>query len=153
MNDDPAMILFLALCDLHHHGAFDALFEQLTAIFVNSVDASRCVICIGRTTAGAIKSRPAIAAFCTRISVALSELILCLNVFDPVPNVTKAVFLVADELMTRIQLTPRGDSHIFCTRAASGDALVDARAVFEVEHIMIEGERTAFLFTLDHFFG
>ena len=49
------------------------------------------------------------------------------------------------------KLAPGGNCHIFCSRAATRNSLVDAGAVLEIEHIVIEGKGASFLLALDHF--
>ena len=52
--------------------------------------------------------------------------------------------------MAGIQIAPRGDCHILGAAAAAGDALIDARAFCQIDHIMVEGNGFAFLFPADH---
>ena len=53
--------------------------------------------------------------------------------------------------MTRIKITPRCDSEVFCSGAASGEAFVNAWTSRQVYHKMEEIESPSFLMTLDHF--
>ena len=54
----------------HGDGTFHSLFEQVAAVFIHSLDGAGCVICVGRTAAGAIQSGPAVTAFRSCIDVA-----------------------------------------------------------------------------------
>ena len=69
------------------------------------------------------------------------------------PYVTERIGFISHKLMARIKLTPRRDCHVFGTRAAARDALVDTRTVFEVKHLVIEGKGSAFFLAFDHFLG
>ena len=109
------------------------------------------MICVSSTTAGAVKLSPAILAFGSCVCVAGAEFILYGGIGYTVPDIAEAVFGITDELMAGEKLTPRRYRHIFRAGAATRDALVDAGTVFEVEHIMIEREASAFLFAAEHF--
>ena len=81
---------FLGFGNLHHDGAFDSLFEELTAVFIDAVDIARCVVCVCGATAGAVKLCPAILAFGSCVRVAGAEFILYGSIGYAVPNVTEA---------------------------------------------------------------
>ena len=53
--------------------------------------------------------------------------------------------------MAGIQLAPRGHCHIFRAAATAGNSLIDAGAMLQIQHIMIEGQRSALFFALQHF--
>jgi hypothetical protein len=50
-NHRSEFSFFFTFNNLQHNGAFDTLFEKLTAVAVNSADASRSVICVSGTAA------------------------------------------------------------------------------------------------------
>ena len=52
--------------------------------------------------------------------------------------------------MAGIQVAPGGDGHVLGARAAAADALIDAGAAGEVDHVMVEGEGAAFLPAFQH---
>ena len=106
---------FLRLRDLHHDGALHALAEQLTAVFVNAVDRTGGVVGVCRTAAAAIQPCPAVLAVGSGVNVAELELVLYFAVIHTVPNIAELVFVVADKLVTGIQIAPRRDRHVFGT--------------------------------------
>ena len=126
---ESLMLILLCLCDLHHNGALDPLLEQLAAVLINAVYRACGMVCVCRAAARAIKLCPAVLTFRARICVAKTELVLNLFVCNTVPYVSKEIFGIAYELMARIEIAPRGNCHIFSTRAAARDALIDAGAV------------------------
>ena len=143
----------LCLRHLHHDRAFDALFEQLTAVLIGTGDGARRVIRVRGASAGAIELCPAILAVGAGIGVAQLEFILHLGIGHAVIDVAQKILGVADELVTRIQIAPRGDRHVLRTRAAARDALIDARTRVQIEHIVVEGDGLAFLFSSEHILG
>ena len=101
-----------------HYGAFDALAEKLTAVFVNAGDASGGMICVCRTAAGTVKARPAVAAFTVSINVAGGKLALHGGIGHAVPDIAEAELFLAHELMAGVKIAPRCDCHILGPRAA-----------------------------------
>ena len=71
-------------------------------------------------------------------------------VLHAVPDVAQLEFLVAHELVTGVQVAPRGHGHVLRTGAAAGDALINAGAALEVDHIVVEGEGPSLLVPLQH---
>ena len=81
------------------------------------------------------------------------ELIPHGGVGDALPDVAHQVLGVADELVAGVEVAPGGDSHVLGAGAAAGDALVDAGAAGEVDHVMVEGEAAALAVALYHLLG
>ena len=84
------------------------------------------MVSIGSTAAGAVQSCPAIPAFGMRIHIACGKFALNFGIGHTVPDVSQSEPLLANEVMSGVQITPRGDSHIFRAATATGDTLVDA---------------------------
>ena len=139
--------------DLDHDGALDALFEQLAAVLVDAGDAAGGVVGVGRAAAGAVELGPAVLALRAGVGVAVLELIPHGGVGDALPDVAHQVLGVADELVAGVEVAPRGNGHVLGAGAAAGDALVDAGAAGEVDHVVVEGEAPALAVALDHLFG
>ena len=99
--------------DGDHDGAFHALSEELTAVFVNSVYRTCGVVGICGTTAGAIELCPAVTAVGAGINIARTKFALFFFVCNSVPDITQLECLLTDKLMAGIKVTPRGNSHIF----------------------------------------
>ena len=108
------------------------------------------MVSVRRAAAGAVEPCPAVITLPAGIDVALAELLLHVGIGHAVPDIAHPVGLVADELMTGIELALRRDGEVFRTGAAARDALINARTVVEVDHIMIEGDRTTFLLACEH---
>ena len=140
-------------CNRNGNGTFHSLAEQTAAVFVNTLYRAGSVICVCGTSARAVKLCPAVLAVLTGINVAAFEFVLDLFVVNTVPYIAELEFFVADELVAGIKVAPRGDRHIFGTRAASRNALIDAGTARKVDHIVLEGKGLAFLFALDHKLG
>ena len=81
------------------------------------------------------------------------ELIPHGGVGDALPDVAHQVLGVADELVAGVEVAPGGDGHVLGAGAAAGDALVDAGAAGEVDHVMVEGEAAALAVALYHLLG
>ena len=105
---------------------------------------------VGGAAAGAVKSCPAIAARLASVHVARGKLALLVGVGHALPHVAQLVGLVTHKLMAGVQVAPGGHGHVFGAGAAAGNALVDAGAAGQVDHIVIEGEGLARLFPLQH---
>ena len=108
------------------------------------------MIGICRATAGAVELCPAVLAFGTAVSVAACEPVAEFRVLNAVVDITHLVCVVADELVAGIEVAPRCDGEILCAGAAACDPLIDAGTACEVEHIVVEGKRSAFLKAPDH---
>ena len=142
-----------SLCNLQHNGTFHALAEEPAAVVVNACNVAGSVISVGCTAAGAVESGPAVVTFLARINIAPAEVFLHICVCYAIPYVAHKVFFVAYKLMAGVKITPRCYSKVLCTGAAACDSLVDARAVGQVQHIMIEGYWMTFFFSFEHFLG
>ena len=108
------------------------------------------MVSVRRAAAGAVKPCPAVITLPAGIDIAFAELLLHVGIGHAVPDIAHPVGLVADELMTGIELALRRDGEVFCTGAAARDALINARTVVEVDHIMIERNRSPLFFSREH---
>ena len=72
-----------------------------------------------------------------------------------VVDIAQQEFFVTYELVTRIEVTCRRNSHIFSTYAAAGYSLDDTGAACQVYHVVIECEITSFTlpFPFQHLAG
>ena len=143
----------LVLGHLDHDGALHPLAEQLTAVLVHTGDAAGGVVCVGRAAAGAVELGPAVLALRAGVGVAVLELIPHGGVGDALPDVAHPVLGVADELVAGVQVAPGGHGHVLGAGAAARNALVDAGAAGQVDHVMVEGKAAALAVALDHFLG
>ena len=84
------------------------------------------------------------------INVASGKFRLNFLVVNTLPNVAELKFLVANELVAGVKISPRSNCHIFRTAAAAGNSLVNARAARQINHIVIESKGLAFLVSLKH---
>ena len=109
------------------------------------------MVAVGCAAAGAIEPGPAVLAVGAGVGVAGAEFLLRCGVRDAVPDVAEAVFRVSDELVAGEKLAPGGDGHVLRAAAAAGDALVDAGAVLEVYHVVVEGDGPALAPAAEHF--
>lgn len=100
--------VFRLFCHLHHNRTFHSLSEQFAAVSMNSGNASRCMVGVCSTSAGAIQLCPAGFAILSSISIAKLKFIAQSGIRHTVPHIAHAVFRVAHKLMTREQLAPRG---------------------------------------------
>ena len=82
------------------------------------------------------------------IDIAGGEFLLDFCVGDPIPDVAQLEFFLAYKLMAGVQVAPGGHGHVFRSAAAAGDALVDAGAAGEVDHIVVEGKGPALFVAL-----
>ena len=55
--------------------------------------------------------------------------------------------------MAGVQIAPGGNSHVLGAGAAAGDALIDAGAAGQVDHVVVEGKASALAVALDHLLG
>ena len=78
-----------------------------------------------------------------RVDVAGCKIALSRNVRNSVPDVTEQEFIVSYELVAGIEVAPRGDRHIFRSRAATRYSLIYARTAREIYHIVVEGKGLA----------
>ena len=152
-NFDALSCQLLVLSNFYHDGALDALLEQLTAVLVDAGDAAGGVVGVGCTAARAVELGPAVLALGAGVGVAVLELIPHGGVGDALPDVAHQVLGVADELVTGVEVAPGGDGHVLGAGAATGDALVDAGAAGEVDHVMVEGKAAALAVALYHLLG
>ena len=111
------------------------------------------MIGIGSAAAGAVQLRPAVRTVGTGIDIALAEFLAQSLIRDAMIDIAEAVCLIADELMAWIKIAPGSDGDIFRSGTASGDALVDAWSVLEVDHVVIEHDRVSLLLPADHILG
>ena len=98
--------------DGEHQRAFHTLSEQIAAIGVDTVDASRGVVCVCGTAAGAVEPRPAGAAFLARVDVAGGKLILHGMVRYAVKDIAEFERLFTHELVAGIEIAPRRHRHV-----------------------------------------
>ena len=81
------------------------------------------------------------------------ELIAHGSVRNALPDIAHQVLGVAHKLVAGVQIAPRSNSHVLRAGATAGNALVDAGAAGEVDHVVVEGKATALAVALDHFLG
>ena len=81
------------------------------------------------------------------------ELIPHGGVGDALPDVAHQVFGVAHKLVAGVQVAPGGHGHVLGAGAAAGDALIDAGAAGQVDHVVVEGKASALAVALDHLLG
>ena len=108
------------------------------------------MIRVGGAAAAAIKPCPAILAVWSGVGVAQLVLVLDFAVIHALPDIAEPVFLIADKLVAGIKVAPRRYRHIFRAGAAARNTLVNAGAAREVDHVVIEGQRSALFFALQH---
>ena len=97
-----------------------------------------------------VQSCPAIAALGVSVHVAGDEIRLNFCVRHACPDIAEAEFFVADELVAGVEVAPRSDGHVLCAGAAARNALVNARAAGEINHVVVERERFAGAAALQH---
>ena len=73
-----------------------------------------------------------------------------LGIVNTVVNIAEPVLFISDKLMAGIQVAPGSYRHIFGTRAAARNTLVDARTRSEVEHVVVECDGFALFFAPKH---
>ena len=101
--------------DFHHNRALHTLFEQLAAVFVDTLDVAGGVVGVCRAAAAAIKPCPAGFTFFSCVDIAQLEFVLYFVVIYAVVNIAELVFIVPDKLVAGIQISLRCDRHIFST--------------------------------------
>ena len=131
----------------YHDSTFHPFTEEVTSWLVDAHDGAGGVVGVGGASAGAVEPCPAVPAGFPGVDVAAHEFILDGGVLDAVEDVAQQVLLVADELVAGIQVAPGGDGHVLGAAAAAGNALVDAGAALQVDHVVVEGEGLALLAT------
>ena len=146
-------LLLQTTSDGDHDGALHALAEEVASVLVDALDRARGVIGVCGATARAVKTCPAIAAFGTGVDVAGGKLGLDLGVVHTVKNVTQLELFLANELVAGIEIAPGSHGHILGSRATARDALVDAGAAFEVDHVVVEGKGLALTVLVQHEHG
>lgn len=112
--------LFAGLIDsggkeLDRDRALDPFLEELAAVFVYTLNISRSMVGVGCASAGAVELCPAVSAFRPAVGVAGGELVSCIGSCDAGIDISHLVLGIADELMARIEITPRSDRKIFST--------------------------------------
>ena len=108
---------------------------------------------IGGAAARTVEFCPAVRTFGTGVYIAEFERVAEFCVGDSLPDIAHFVLGIIDKLMAGIQITGRCYSEILRARAASGDALVDTGAMFQIEHIVIKSDRLSFPLPANHIFG
>ena len=111
------------------------------------------MVSVGGATARAVETCPAVAAFGTGVDIAGGKFVLDLGVVHTLPDVAQLELLLAYELMAGIEIAPRGDRHVLGARATARNALVDAGAARQIDHVVIEGEGLAFFVFFKHQHG
>ena len=144
---------FLILGYLDHDSALHALFEQLAAVLVHAGNAAGGVVGVGSAAAGAVQLCPAVLTLLAGVGVAVLELIPHSGVGNALPDIAQQVLGVTHELVAGVQIAPRGNSHVLGAGAAAGDALIDAGAAGQVDHVVVEGKASALAVALDHLLG
>ena len=136
-----------------HQGTFNALAEHFAAIFIHTVDIAGGVQGVGGAAARAVQACPAILAVGAGVHVAQLEFIPQFGVGNAVPDIAQLVIRVADKLMSGVQVAPGGNGHIFGAGTTAGNALVNAGAMGQVDHVMVEGDGMTGFFTAEHILG
>ena len=118
----------------NHDGTFHPFLFQLTGEVIGLEDAAAVGLAVGVAAAAAIELGPAIAAVLLAIDGGGGKLFLHLQVDGLSENIPHLPFRMSHKLMTRINVTVRGDRHILVAGSAAPEAFVGAGSLIQVQH-------------------